>query len=157
MRKAWRSELVIGLLLFFLALMILISPFLQAQDVYNYDDVNAYFAEIIATRDMEEQDASFIRRSYAMSDSYQKAHVYAHKGAMNVEEIAIFEGDDQQAAELVKACEKRVADLKSSFKGYGTTQNEMLEKAQVHRYGNIVICVIADDSAAMLERMEDAR
>jgi len=156
MKKARRSEYAVGLLLSLLAIMIVVLPFVQAQDVYSYDDVNAYIAEIISTRDMEKQDASFIRRSYTMRDRYQKGDVYAHKGAMDVEEIAVFEGDYQQAEGLVKACEKRIADLKSSFKGYGTTQNEMLAKALVRRYGNIVICVIADDSAAILAQMEEA-
>ena len=73
---------------------------------------------------------------------------------MNVEEIAVFEAVRDYENTVVNACEQRIDTLKQSFAGYGITQLEVLEHAQIPRYRNLSGCIIASDADALLRDSE---
>ncbi len=157
MKQMTRKELYMIIVLVFISLTIVIFPVIKAQRIYEYETIDHYFHTIATQRGMETKDASFFRRSYSMNqDEYQNAQIYGHKGAMEVEEFAIFQVDYANAESVVQACEKRISNLKQSFAGYGTTQTEILEKAVVKQYGNVILCVIGNDGEALLKEMENA-
>ena len=55
---------------------------------------------------------------------------------------------------MLRKCEQRIKALKQSFAGYGITQLEVLEHAQIQRYGNLIVCIIASDADALLRESE---
>lgn len=157
MKNMTRKEGYVLIVLVFLSLLIAAIPMIRAQRMVEFDAADSFLQITVKQQNMEEKEASFIRRSYQIDETqYKNAHVYGHKGAMEVEEIAVFEVDYQQAEAVLAACEKRISSLKQSFAGYGTTQLEILDKAVVRQYGNLILCIIKDDGAALLKEMENA-
>lgn len=157
MKQLTRKELyVIGILVLF-SMCLLVYPLLQAQHLYDIEKVNTVFQTVSKQRQMEKKDSAFIRRSYQLNeDAYRNAYIYGHKGAMEVEEIAVFEVDNQQREAVISACEKRIAMLKQSFDGYGLTQMEVLNQAKIKQYGNVIVCMITKDADSLLQESEAA-
>lgn len=157
MKQMTRKEGYVLIILVFISLLIAALPMMRSQRMYEFKAIDSFFQTAVKQRGMEAKETSFIRRSYQIDErQYKQAQVYGHKGAMEVEEIAIFEVDDQYADIVSAACEKRISSLKQSFAGYGTTQLETLERAVVKQYGNLIVCVIANDGEALLKEMENA-
>ena len=155
MKQMTRKELYMIIVLVFISIAIVIFPVIKAQRIYEYED--RYFQSIATQREMEKKDASFLRRCYPINpNEYQNVQIYGHKGAMEVEEFAIFQVDYANAEAIMQVCEKRISALKQSFAGYGTTQMETLEKALVKQYGIVILCVIGNDAEALLKEMENA-
>lgn len=73
------------------------------------------------------------------------AAVYASTGG-TAEEIAVFEGTDEQAAErIAQAVNKRVADLRASFADYIPTEVARIDNHVLRTQGNYVVLCIAEN------------
>lgn len=156
MKQMTRKEAYAVIILVFISLLIVLVPMKKAQRIYEFEAIDNFLQTVAKDRGMESKETSFIRRSYQMNEEhYKKAHVYGHKGAMEVEEFAIFEVEFQDSEAILAACEQRIATLKQSFQGYGATQMETLERAVIKRYGNLILCVIGNDGEALLKEMEN--
>lgn len=157
MKQTMRKEFYVCMALIIITLLMISLPIIKAQRLYEWKAVDHFFAEIAKDKNMETKDASFIRRCYQLSEeNYLNVHVYGYKGTMDVAEIALFEVQEQQPDVILTACEKRIAALTQSFQGYGTTQIATLERSSIKQYGNIVICVITDDSDVLLTMLEQS-
>ncbi len=155
MKQLSRKDCYMIIMLIICSVLLLAYPFFKAQPIYEFDSFSNHFQIAAEKRQMEKKSTSFIRRSYHLqAEAYHNVHVYGHKGAMNVEEIAVFEAVPDYENTVVNACEQRIDALKKSFAGYGITQLEVLEHAQIKRYGNLIVCIIALDADALLRESE---
>lgn len=155
MKQLSRKDCYMIIMLIVCSVLLFAYPFFKAQHVYEFDTLSSHFQITAKMRQMEEKSTQFIRRSYRLQEeAYHNVHVYGHKGAMNVEEIAVFEAVRDYENTVVNACEQRIDTLKQSFAGYGITQLEVLEHAQIQRYGNLIVCIIASDADVLLRESE---
>lgn len=152
------QEGMMTLLLLGIAIVILILPLNHQIPVYQSEDILEVWQPKITERTLIEKDASFLRQAYGLTnEQYASAHVYGYVGAMEVEEIAIFQADhEEQAKALYQACEKRIDQQIKSFQGYGETQVAILQAAIIRQYGNSVVLVIAQDAREWIETLEES-
>lgn len=145
-------------LLFVLGLMILClwMPFSSTSSPIAYEQLQSRAEQVVQEKGLEKKEVTLIRRAYHLTmEQYSKGEVYGYEGAMNVEEIAIFEAvGEEQATSIKAACEQRIQEQIKSFEGYGETQAAILKKAVVKQYGNVILCVILDDVQTILPHME---
>lgn len=147
-----KSEAAAIILVICLMCICLFLPYVYSTKSITMQELLPNVTQVSEAYDLQLQETKWIRRSYGLNeDQYAGAAVYAKEGAMNVEELAIFEAQDQAQLPMIRqACEQRIQNQIKSFTGYGETQVRMLKKAQIKQYGSVIVCVIHDDVEAFL-------
>lgn len=138
---------------------LLALPFLTSQKQYDMDIYQATLEQVVDIETMPLQDQTYIRRYYQLQvEDYEDAIVYASEGAMDVEEITIIQGTDKaQCDRIEQQLLNRIEHQKQSFTGYGVEQMKILENAQVKRYAQTIILIIAKQPNVLLEAIEQIK
>ncbi len=103
--------------------------------------------ETVDTSAMLEADNQMIKRLYGIDpNSYDGVVLYYPSTNMGAEEIFLAKLKNvEQAGEVKKAIEGRLASQKKSFDGYGTNQTELLNNSILRVEGNYALFVVAED------------
>lgn len=113
----------------------------------SFEDVSAAVVNASDVSQMQEGQGQMIRRLYGLQpEDYQGVTLMYPVDNMKAQEIFLIElSDTSQQDQVVQAIQNRIDTQKKSFKGYGVSQYEMLEKSIVDVQGNYILFVSADD------------
>ncbi|MEE0955586.1 MAG: DUF4358 domain-containing protein [Eubacterium sp.] len=124
----------------------------------DFQDVSKAVLGAADLSEMQEGDGQLVRRFYRLTpDEFKGVTLMYPVDNMKAQEIFLVElSDTAQQDAVVKAINDRIDTQKKSFKGYGVSQYEMLEKSIVDVQGNYILFVSADDPEKVDQAFKDA-
>ena len=106
--------------------------------------------------DMFEVKNEIVVDFYNLPEGVTEMKVYMSSSGATSEELAVFKCKDSQTAEqVVKACEKRIEDLKEKFEDYIPSELVRIENAIIKERDGFVMFVCADSPQLAEEKFDD--
>lgn len=138
-----------------LLLAVIMTLFLWKKNVKDIplQDVKAHFMETMDLSGMEEAKDMRLKRSFALNAADYKEYIYfTPDNTMSVNEFLLVKCENESQIEEVKVgIDKRIAEQKQSFDGYGTDQTDLLNHAKIYVAGNYVGLFISRDADSWLD------
>ncbi|MEG2706175.1 MAG: DUF4358 domain-containing protein [Erysipelotrichaceae bacterium] len=119
-------------------------PFINVDQAVSITTIEKTILPYVDKQTMKKQDHNYIRRCYQTNEKeYEAVDSFASISAMNVNEITVFKGKDQDQINLLKKhiLKHQETQLKS-FEGYGVKQTELLNKAVVLEKGDYIFFIV---------------
>ncbi len=119
-------------------------------------DVDDMFIRSFSTEGMEPARDMRFKRSYGLNAAdYDEVLYYVPDNTMSVNEFLIVKCfDTTDTADVVSACEGRIAAQKRSFDGYGTNQTALLNQAELYVSGQYVCLFVSEHAAEWLSAVK---
>ena len=152
-RKVFFAELIAVLAL--AAVMFLLLYKKEPKDV-SLTAVDDMFIRSFSTEGMEPARDMRFKRSYGLNAAdYEEVLYYVPDNTMSVNEFLIVKCfDSTDTADVVSACEERIAAQKRSFDGYGTNQTALLNQAELYVSGRYVCLFVSEHAAEWLSAVK---
>ena len=152
-RKVFFAELIAVLAL--AAVMFLLLYKKEPKDV-SLTAVDDMFIRSFSTEGMEPARDMRFKRSYGLNAAdYEEVLYYVPDNTMSVNEFLIVKCfDSADTADVVSACEERIAAQKRSFDGYGTNQTALLNQAELYVSGRYVCLFVSEHAAEWLSAVK---
>lgn len=121
------------------------------------DDITASVKEgVVFVDDMLNVKTEVVKDFYNLPEGVTDLVVYMSASGATAEELAIFKCDNPQTVEsVVKACEKRIENLKEKFEDYIAEELDKINNAAIKKRDCFVMLVCADSTDVAEKKFEE--